>query len=181
MWLEAFFLQTMTEKNINDQVKEALLQDAIQFSMDIYPRTRMERWLQKKGWKPKQKTYYIRPITYGNLQRITSLFSRIQIDAGNSGLAEIYKIMEHHSGTVAKIIATAITNDRKEPSDKLVRDLQHNLSAKDGAALMSIIIRQMDISGFFRTIVLMRGINLSEQTESSKTGPQVPGNLSEQL
>jgi len=61
---------------------------------------------------------------------------------------------------LVKMIAYGIVNSEKEPSKKLIKFLNDNLTAKEGLKLMTLVIQQMDVSPFLASLVSLKGMNL---------------------
>lgn len=174
-----------------DELKEqaaTLAQDPVRFSLDIFPQNWWEKGLQRVGFKPKKKTYEVRPITYGNLQRISGLLLSINVNPSAPGLETAYRLMNEHAGTAAKVVALAIHNKKSLPPKGLEEELLFQLTTQEAMTLLTIVFKQMQVSGFLQTMVSIRGLNVFETAKKSEekdesgqqttTGPQVPGSLS---
>lgn len=165
------------------KVAAAITEKPVSFTLDIQPVNKWQSLLQKHFPKrfPSKKTYEIKPITYGNLQRISALLLDIDVTAltNASALTAAYTLMKGHAETVAKVIAIAITNKQSEPPPALEKELLFNLTAKESLTLLSIVLEQMSIENFITTILSIRGLNVLTKVESpNEKSLSVPGNTS---
>jgi len=69
-----------------------------------------------------------------------------------------------------KMIAYGIVNSEKEPSKRLIRFLNENLTTKEGLKLMTLVIQQMDVSPFLASLVSIKGMNLLQIKKEETPG-----------
>ncbi|GAI76008.1 unnamed protein product, partial [marine sediment metagenome] len=69
-----------------------------------------------------------------------------------------------------KMIAYGIVNSEKEPSKRLIKFLNENLTAKEGLKLMTVIVQQMDVNPFLASLVSIKGMNLLQTKKATTPG-----------
>ena len=81
--------------------------------------------VSKPGWKhkirlmPKEQTFVIKPVSSGNLMRISELILDIDIDfESETGWKNGLKTLAKHTPAIIEILAIAIHNERSEPPKK---------------------------------------------------------------
>ena len=156
----------MKEKEVLKKVPDALLQKPVTIDIDIPPKNLIHKWLQAKGWAAKQRHFEIRPLTLGQLQRISGYLLEVGIDAALTPDV-LLNLMLQHSGTVAKIVAAAMTESRKEPTKELTDYLLHTLTPKEMEGIASIVLNQLNISGFLTCIISLRTLNVLENRNAN--------------
>lgn len=164
---------------------DALVSEPIKVEVDIHPQSLWEKSLQRLRILPKTKVFVIRPITLGNLARISKLLLSIDISPDqlrDQGISLVYELMSEHSETVSRIVAVAIDNRKEGPSEKLVQFILHQFTAAEIMSVFSIVVKQMDMKSFMNTIISVRGVNVLEKksagvpnAESSEVSPMDQG------
>jgi hypothetical protein len=163
----------MDEKNVLDEVRKAVTEEATTFEMDIKPLTGMHALLQKMRILPKKKRYLIGPSTLGTMTRISTLVMAVEIsDIGRENFLQAnFMIAKDHGEKLAEIIALAITNSKKYPEKKLIMELFYNLTPTDLLNIVSIVLHSLDVKSFIATIALIKSLNVLEKSEK-KTEPK---------
>lgn len=151
-------------KHILEKATNTVLDESILLSVDIKPKNNTHRSLQRWGILPVKKIFAVRPIVYGNLVRISKLLLGIDTAVLNSGsmIEGNYRLMGDYAKIIAKVIAIAIHNRKKEPSDSLIDFIYYNFSSKEGLQVLKIVQQQMGVTDFMTTIILARGLNVLE-------------------
>lgn len=172
-------------EEILKEVANAVTQEPVFVNVTILPRNRIHKLLQKKKLMPAKRTLVLEPVTLGTLIRISKLL--VGIDVGvfdmQSQLESSYKVIERYGDTAAAIVALAIKNAKERPSPALVRFIKSNLSTQELLYVMSLVLRQMNVTGFMATIISMKGLNMLQKTEMSPTTQRsiiAPGTPSEE-
>jgi hypothetical protein len=62
-----------------------------------------------------------------------------------------------------EIIAYAITNSEKKPSAGLIKFLTANLTMDEIMQIMTFVLKQMNVSDFMNSIILVKGMSLINQ------------------
>jgi hypothetical protein len=169
-------MEKETIKTLSDVV-DAVTTKETTIEFDIHPRNKLHAWLQKKGRKPLKKKYVLRPITTGNLYRISRLLLSInigpeQIKNGFS-IETFHHAVVEHVDTMIRICAIGIHNSRTEPGAELLDEIRWNLSAPEVLQVAMIILQQMNPSVFMQSIILMRGLNILQSVETKKEPNEV--------
>lgn len=154
-------------------VSDTLLQEVVKLEIDVKPTGQFHAWLQAKGLAPKKRVFEMRPAVLGTLHRISKLLLSVDLNIDKEAMLESnYRLMEQHGETIALVCATALSNTKVPPSSRLVDFLLYNLTSKELLSLLSIVLKQMDISSFMISITSMRGLSVLERKEVS---PSVQG------
>lgn len=158
----------MQTNDILSAVPDVLTEAPVSFTLDIQPRNGLHRWLQKNKYLsryfPTVKSYEIRPITYGNLQRISKLLLSVDVrQKSKSAMDLAYKLMNEHAGTVAEILAIAIHNKKSLPASGLKEELLFNITPQESMSLLLIVLKQMSIQNFLATMISMRGLQILDE------------------
>ena len=76
-----------------------------------------------------------------------------------------YEAIEKHGGSLAQIIAVARQNNKYPVNEKRVRFILQNFTTKEMMGVLSLVLKQMDLTNFMSSIILVRGLNvLDSQT-----------------
>lgn len=162
-----------SEQQILSQVPATFLEKPVIITVDIGPQNAIHGWLQRHKIASKKKTFKITPINLGSIVRISEILLKIGdgiYDPANA-LKSSYQGAKDHARDIARIVAIAIVNRKQEPSEKLVDLIYYNFSTKDLDRCLSVVMEQMDIGNFTKSIVSVRGMNLL------KTSPTDQGSL----
>jgi hypothetical protein len=163
-----------------ERAADTILEEPVKVEVDNNPQNKIEEILQKWGILPKKKTFYIQNITLRNLVRVSKLL--LSIEPGTFDRENIldsnYKAMGKHSETVAKIVAIALHNKRSEPPQRLVSFIMDQFTAKELEGVLGIVIKQMSVTDFMKSIISVRGLNLLEKPQSEGEEKTAPGILS---
>ena len=157
---------TKPEKLVKQEAIDSILEKGVDFTITIQNKS----ILNKLHLAPTERKFVIYPIKMGALLKI----SKILLDLDTEELVGAMKnegkevnildlgaknIVENKDKLV-KMIAYGIVNSEKEPSKKLIKFLNDNLTAKEGLKLMTLVIQQMDVSPFLASLVSLKGMNL---------------------
>ncbi|MBU7577197.1 MAG: hypothetical protein KAF40_03970 [Flavihumibacter sp.] len=136
-------------------------------------------------WKTKRVTreFEIRPLTLGSLIRISRIILSIDPEIFNKEriLEALYGAADKHGTELARVVAIAFTNSRREPADSLISFIQESITTPQLKEVLGVIILQMDVRSFMSSIVSIRGMNLlTMKTNPVDQGSQIAsGALSE--
>jgi hypothetical protein len=170
-------MSEINEEAILAGVADTATDRPIEISIDIFPSNRLHAFLQAKGISPKVKKYNIRPITLGNLIRISKLLLGIDMTIFNrsSIMESNYQLIDKHTRQLAEIVAIAIHNSRHAPSESLINMVVDNFTCKELLGTIHIILKQMDISNFMSSIISVRGLNVLDRTKAEEVSPEDQG------
>ncbi len=154
------------EKQVKQDAIDSILEKGVDFTITIQNKS----ILNKLHLAPTERKFVIYPIKMGALLKI----SKILLDLDTEELVGAMKSEEEkvnildlgakniveNKDKLVKMIAYGIVNSEKEPSKKLIKFLNDNLTAKEGLKLMTLVIQQMDVSPFLASLVSLKGMNL---------------------
>jgi len=154
------------EKQVKQDAIDSILEKGVDFTITIQNKS----ILNKLHLAPTERKFVIYPIKMGALLKI----SKILLDLDTEELVGAMKNEEEkvnildlgakniveNKDKLVKMIAYGIVNSEKEPSKKLIKFLNDNLTAKEGLKLMTLVIQQMDVSPFLASLVSLKGMNL---------------------
>jgi hypothetical protein len=166
-------MSEINEESILAGVADTATDRPIEINVEILPANRVYAFLQAKGLYPKVKKFIIRPITLGNLIRISKLLLGIDMTIFDRSaiLESNYLLIERHTRQLAQIVAIAIHNSRQEPPESLVNLVVDNFSSKELLGTIHIVLKQMDISNFMSSIISVRGLNVLDRTKAEEMSP----------
>lgn len=156
-------------KELLEKVTDAALDEPIRISVDVIPQNWWQKKLQQWNIWPKKKTYPLKPLYFGTLIRIAKILLSIQWkmpegkDHQSANLLEMnFTALQNHSHHLAEIVALAITNTHQPPNKKLVYFILQNFTPKEMMGVLSIVLKQMDLSSFMISITSVKGLNVLE-------------------
>jgi len=147
----------------------AILQDGVDFKITVANPGFLHKW----GILPTEKPITIYPITLGTLVRISRLLLDMDPEAikdldskeNNINLMDVcIKTLAGNQETMVRIIAYGITNTEQEPSKGLLRYLRKNLIPAEMFEILKLIVQQMDIQAYLKSLVLTKGFSLQGKT-----------------
>lgn len=153
-------------KDTLEKVADTILDNHVTLTVTIEPKSRLDRILMRFGLKEKVKLLEIHPLNFGSMIKISRLLLNIDIEVLKSGnmLDAVYKIMDTKGDLIAKVLAVAIVNRKKDPPDELINFIKDNFTSQELLHALMIVLKQMDVTSFMSSIVSMRGINLLQET-----------------
>jgi len=169
------------EANPSKEIKQDAIDSILEKGVDFTITITHKNILHKLNLMPIERKFVVYPIKMGALLKI----SKILLDLDTDELTEAMKnkgkevnildlgaknIVENKDKLIL-MIAYGITNCEKEPSKKLIKFLNDNLTAKEGLRLMTLVVQQMDVSPFLASLVSIKGMNLLE----TKKKEVIPG------
>lgn len=163
----------MTETQTITAAADAVLNKDVTFEVEILHPSRMERWQKKL-----KRSFKITPSTLGTMIKISKEF--LSVDLDNFDKEEIMKssflLIQDHAERMAMIVAFAVVNAKEDPPASLVSFFLNNLTAKELAGLVSIILTQIDTVNFLKSIISAKGVNiLSKMNPQTKGSTLAPG------
>jgi hypothetical protein len=140
--------------NVLQNVASTVVSEGVTLVVDI-----RRKWWEKLLRRPSQRVFHIHPITLGSLVQISKRL--LSIDTNISDMKNLlemnYHLMEDHTRTAAEVVAIAIHNKPGEPPAALVRFIINTFTAKEVFSTLSIVIKQMDVTSFMSSIILVKG------------------------
>lgn len=122
---------------------------------------------------PKQVTYLIAGAKLRTMIRVSKLIMQMTgvIQPQNVTADWIFSLVLANTEIVAKIIATAIHNQKSEVPYALVDELIDNLNSEDLQKIMVAVVDKLMLAPFMSTIASVRSMQMMEKTEP-ETSPQ---------
>ena len=165
------------DKQIRQEAIDSILEKGVDFTIT----TTNRNIFHKLHLTPTERKFVIYPIKMGALLKI----SKILLDLDTDELTEVMKHEEkevnildlgakniiENKDKLIRMIAYGITNSEKEPSKRLIKFLNDNLTAKEGLKIMTLIVQQMDVSPFLASLISIKGMNLLQ----TKKKEAIPG------
>jgi hypothetical protein len=159
--------------DILNDTANTILEKPVSFSIRLLTPRWWERVLIRLKLQKAAKSLEIRPTTLGNVIRISQLMLTVgEVDKQQSALSANYELFVKHGDLLAKVIATAIKNARKEPSNREIAYLRDNLTGSELLQLSMVVVNQLNVQNFLRTITLLRGVSLLKTEEKIASGEQ---------
>ena len=163
-------------KQIRQNAVNSILEKGVDFTITIQNKNIFHRL----NLIPSERKFIIYPIKMGALLKISEILLGLNTDelvgAMKKNDKEINfmdlgaKNIVENKDKLIKMIAYGIVNSEKEPSKKLIRFLNENLTTKEGLKLMTLIIQQMDVSPFLASLVSIKGMNLLQIKKEETPG-----------
>lgn len=160
------------EKDTLQQVSDATVQEPVSIEVDIKPTHFVHGKLQSWGILPKKRSFTLNPITMGSLVRISKLLLDIDLNVYDTKniFESNYKSIIQHSQPLAEIVAIAIKNSKRKPSKASIDFIINNFTSKELLMVISIVLRQMDLTSFMSSIISVKGMNIME-SRIANAGP----------
>jgi len=163
-------------KQIRQNAVNSILEKGVDFTITIQNKNIFHRL----NLIPSERKFVIYPIKMGALLKISEILLDLNTDELVGAMKKNDKkinfmdlgaknIVENKDKLI-KMIAYGIVNSEKEPSKRLIRFLNENLTTKEGLKLMTLVIQQMDVSPFLASLVSIRGMNLLQIKKEETPG-----------
>lgn len=147
------------KRKVNKEAVVTLLQEGIDFFVDVD----RPGFLRRIGIRPKTFKFVLYPIYLGTLQSI----SRIMVDMefAEKVTQENFQktgieTMAKHTEDLIQIIAIAIHNKEGKPNKRISKILRQHTTPTELLALLTYVVNQMDVSGFMKSIISVKGMSL---------------------
>lgn len=157
----------------------AITQKPVRITVTIPPSGKLHALAQFIGLMPKSQTFQVRPITLGNMIRISSLLVAIDDDIANT-IKKGFDSVTKYGDKIVEAVSIGLHNQKSEPPDYLKSFVANNLTAPELADVLAVILKQLHIQDFINSIVLIKGLNVLDLTSRIQQGSQIaPGESSE--
>lgn len=164
----------MDETQVLSQVADTILSKPITFEIDILHPS----YLQKIRKKTK-RSFKIMPSTLGTMIKISKEFLSVEVGeiTNENFFSTNYKLITEHARRMARVVSFAVVNNKDDPPDSLISFFENNLTSKELSNLVNIIINQMDVVNFLKSIISAKGVNIltgvNPQTKRSQVASGV--------
>lgn len=165
------------QKQLLQKVSEAITEKPVTLDIEVKPKNRIHAWLLKRKLAPLTRHYEIKPQRVVNVYRIAGravLLDVAGIIGKEDNIGLLMQLMAKHGEDLFYIVAAAIQNNHKEPSEKLIRIVKNEFEMKDLFTVLSITVSNYNISAFLNSIALIVGVD-ALKIKSEQASPQVKG------
>ena len=164
-------------KEITQEAVDAILEKGVDFKITMSDPSLLCRLLQRLKILPIEKIFIIKPIRLGTLLKIAKILETIEPESlevlknekadGIFGVG-IKSIIENKDKIVL-IVAHAIDRKKAKPPRSLIKFLDENLTPKELFKILTLVIRQMDVTDFLACMVsATQKMNLLTETKKKK-------------
>lgn len=162
-------VQEMLEKAV-----DIVIDQPFKFEITINPQSRLHALLQQWNILPTKRVLELKPITLGNLLRISKLLVDIQFDNKPelTKLANSHRAIAEHLDTVVEVCAIAIHNRKSVPPEWLKSLIKANLSSVELVRLLAMVLTKMSVENFIASIILIKGMNVLADPSASATSAE---------
>ncbi|MEO7016273.1 MAG: hypothetical protein ABI067_06990 [Leifsonia sp.] len=157
------------------KVADTLTERAVKLTIDVKPKNKLEAWLIKRGFKPSKRFFEIKPQRVANVYRIAG--RAVKLDTGKlfqteDRIGSMMDVIARHGEDIFYIVACAIQNDHREPTDEMIEIVKNEFEMNDILKVMQIAVSNYNINAFLNTIALTVGVDALNTTKAS---PEVNG------
>lgn len=166
--------------NKNNQIRQDAIDSILEKGVDFTIKIQNKNILHKYHLIPSERKFVIYPIKMGALLKISKILLDLDTDelvgAMKNEDKEINlldlgaKNIIENKDKLIKMIAYGIVNSEKEPSKRLIKFLNENMTAKEGLKLMTVVVQQMDVNPFLASLVSIKGMNLLQIKKKATPG-----------
>lgn len=163
------------EPNREETLKKAadLLTDKpIQIKVEVLPKSKWHKFLQRYKIKPKEIVFEIRPLKMGAMLLISKELIDIEKMEGATFLDQTHSLIANHMERIAKIVAIGLRQTPGEPNEKDVRFILDNFNSIELKKVFNIIATQLNLADFISSIISIRGINILDERIASVNGAE---------
>jgi hypothetical protein len=155
-------LSEADSKKVKQEAVDALLQEGIDFFIDV----NRPGPLRRIGILPKSYKFVLYPIYLGTLQRISKIMVDMEFadKVSQENFQEMgIETMAKHTEDLINIVAIAIHNKEGKPNKRIKKILKRHTTPTELLGLVSYVMMQMDVSGFMKSIISVKGMSLIKQ------------------
>lgn len=162
-------------ENILQKVSDTITDKSVKVTVDIKPTSSWHALLMKWKIKPSKRVFVVTGIVWGNLIRISAITSGMK-ETLNDLLTDVQDKIVTYGPDIVDIVAIGLHNKMSEPPESLKQFILKNMTAAEITDVMAVILRQMDVSGFIKAIISIKGINVLDQMSREQMGSLIaPG------
>jgi hypothetical protein len=150
---------------------DVILQKGVDFRVSICKPN-----IVQKLFFPKGRKFVLYPATMGTLLKISNELEHVQefqFADDKDWIEQSIESAVKYKDNLVRAIAYAIVNKDKEPSNRLLKFLNSNLSAKEVMVLIPLVMSQLGVQDFLSGLVLASRASLKKAKTNS-----TPGDLS---
>jgi hypothetical protein len=156
------------------KVAEAITERPVNFTIDIKPKNKLHRWAIKRGISPSKRFFEIKPQRVINIYRIAG--RAVNFDTGKlfqteDRLGTMNDVLTRHGEDIFYIVACAIQNDHREPTEKMIEIVKNEFEMSDIKTVLEITVSNYNIQAFLNSIALIVGVD-ALNLNATKASPQ---------
>ncbi|GAA4338459.1 hypothetical protein GCM10023149_48440 [Mucilaginibacter gynuensis] len=119
------------------------------------------------GIRVRKLKFAIRPITVGNLYRISGMVKKIPDGLIEGTAVQILADIHEHIDKLVYIAAVGIQNDENEPTPDLL-DLVKKFDLEDIHSVVQIVLSQINLKSFISSIILIKGADILQRRKAKE-------------
>lgn len=155
-------MEKATPKEIQDRAVSAIIEEGVPFTVTVDKPT----FLHRLRILPSKRTFTIYPLKLGTVLKISSVILSmddmdVELNKAESSLFDVLvNSVSRNAEKMVSILTIAVQNNEKPPATRTKRFFMENLTPVEMLKIINLVIRQMDLTDFFRSIASMRGANI---------------------
>lgn len=151
-----------TEKEAAISTGNMLTEKPTSFDIDVKSKGWFHKLRMRLKLAPTINHFEIKPQRVVNVHRIA--LRRQRIDEGDflnniDRIGTMNRIMANNADDIYYIVATAIQNDHREPTQSMIDIVKNDFEMPDLYNVMFIAVSNYDLTAFINTIALITGIS----------------------
>lgn len=152
--------QTNTQK----KASETMTEKPSSLVIDVKPKNKFHAWLIKGKLSPSKRYFEIRPQRVVNIYRMAGRavsfdVSGIMDNIVKDNVGTINDVMARHGEDIFYIVACAIQNDHREPTEKMLDIVRNEFEMQDIFYVMNIAVGNYNVQAFLNSIALIVGVD----------------------
>jgi hypothetical protein len=154
--------KALDEKQVLQEVAKTITEAPVKLTIDIKPKNKIHAWLIRHKYCPSQRFYEIKPQRVVNVYRIAGRAIKLDVEGiveNTDVFGMLMRTMATNGEDIFYIVAAAIQNDHREPTDKLIDIVKNEFEMEDILTVMKIAVNNYNVSAFLNSIALMTGID----------------------
>ena len=109
---------------------------------------------------------------YGTLIRISKILHDIgEVENVENYIAEGIESLHKHANKMINVIALALTDSKTKPTFMLKYYIKWNLTTVELFQLLHIVVKQMRITEYLQSIILVKGMNQMTKIQNKMKAP----------
>lgn len=164
----------LSEQEVLPMVANTITEKPLELYVDVKPRSKIEAWLIRHKLRPSRYYFQVKPQRVINVYRIAGRVKKLNVDGifnTTDTLSSLMNFMANNGEDIFYIVAAAIQNDDREPTERMLNIVKNNFEMQDIHEVMKIAVNGYNIDAFINSIVLMTGV----QALNLKTSPKENG------
>lgn len=165
----------MTEPKVFSDVADTVTEKPVSFDIDVKPKSKIHKLLLRLKLAPTKHHFEIKPQRFRNVYRIAGRAVTFDVSAivdSEDGIDAMMNIMAKHGKDIEYIVAAALQNDHREPTQELLDIVGNDFEIEDIYTVLVIAVSNYRIQSFLNSTALIVGMKaiLNKQAGPMKTG-----------